>query len=193
MWFYDKELGKTIIFMRTVKDSNGLKVGDMVKDFTSTDQNGDRIQLFELLKKGKVVVVFYRGQWCPICMPHVRKLQNSLEQIKEKGASIVLVTPEKQENIQKTIVKTNVNIPVLYDKDYKIMKDFDVQFKPAKALRIMYNSILRADLKNAQSDDSQTLPVPATFVIDTDKKIIWRHFNRDYKWRSKTKDILSQL
>jgi peroxiredoxin len=126
-------------------------------------------------------------------MPHVRKLQNSLEQIKEKGASIVLITPEKQENIQKTILKTSVSIPVLYDKDYQIMKDFDVQFLPAKTLRIMYNTILRADLKNAQSDDSQTLPVPATFVIDTNGTIIWRHFKRDYKRRSKIKDILDQL
>jgi len=179
--------------MRTVRDSNGLSIGEKVKNFTGTDQNGNTIQLFELLKKGKVVLVFYRGQWCPICMPHVRKLQNSLDQIKEKGASIVLITPEKQENIQKTILKTNVSIPVLYDKDYQIMKDFDVQFLPSKALIVIYNTILRADLKNAQSDDSQTLPVPATFVIDTDGTIIWRHFNRDYKRRSKIKDILDQL
>ena len=73
------------------------------------------------------------------------------------------------------------------------MKQFDVAFIPSKGLRFMYNTMLRANLKNAQSDDSQTLPVPATFIIDTDGKVIWRHFNRDYKKRSKIKELLNQL
>ena len=179
--------------MRTVKEASGLKIGVKVKDFKGIDQNGNKIQLSELLKKGKVVIVFYRGQWCPICMPHVRKLQNRLDKIKEKGASIILISPENQENIQKTILKTNVSIPVLYDKNYEIMKSFDVDFTPGKSLRFVYNSLLNADLKNAQSDDSQTLPIPATFIIDTDGTVIWRHFNRDYKKRSKVQDILNQL
>ncbi len=179
--------------MRAVKEANGLAVGEKVKDFTGIDQNGNTIQLYELLKNSKVVIVFYRGQWCPICMPHIKKLQNGFEMIKEKGANVVLISPEKQENIQKTILKTNVTIPILYDKEYKIMKDFDLHFLPGKGLRMLYNKILRANLKNAQSDDSQTLPVPATFVIDKDATIIWRHFNRDYKKRSKVNDILDHL
>jgi len=179
--------------MRTVKEAKGLPIGERVKDFKGVDQNGNLIQLSELLKKGKVVIVFYRGQWCPICMPHIRKLQNGFDEIKDKGASVVLISPENQENIQKTILRTNVTIPILYDKDYKIMKDFDVNFLPSKGLRIMYNSLLRADLKNTQSDNSETLPVPATYIIDKGGKIIWRHFDHDYKKRSKIKDIIDQL
>ena len=178
---------------KTVKESNGLAIGDRVKDFSGIDQNGNTIQLSELLKKGKVVIVFYRGQWCPICIPHIKKLQDGFDKIKDKGASVVLITPENQENIQKTILKTNVTIPILYDKDYAIMKDFDVDFVPSKGLRFAYNTMLHADLKNAQSDKSQTLPVPATYVIDTDSTIIWRHFDRDYKKRSRVEDILNQL
>ena len=47
---------------KTVKECNSLSVGDKVKDFKATDQNGNSIQFSELLKKGKVVIVFYRGQ-----------------------------------------------------------------------------------------------------------------------------------
>jgi len=179
--------------MKTVKEAMGLEIGNKVKDFIGTDQNGNKIQLTELLKKGKVVIVFYRGQWCPICIPHVRKLQNGLEKIQEKGASIVLISPENQENIQKTILKTNVTIPVLYDKNYEIMKSFNVDFTPGKTLKFVYNTVLRADLQNVQSDDSQTLPVPATYIIGMNGKVLWRHFNRDYKKRSKIKNILEQL
>ncbi|MCD6544246.1 MAG: AhpC/TSA family protein [Flavobacteriaceae bacterium] len=179
--------------MRKVKEAFGLAIGEKVKDFSGIDQNGNAIQLSQLLKKGKVVIVFYRGQWCPICMPHIKKLQNSLDKIKERGASIILTSPENQENIQKTILKTNVSTPILYDKNYEIMKNFDVDFTPGKSLQFIYNNILKANLKNAQSDDSQTLPIPATYIIDNDGTIIWRQFNRDYKKRSKIKEIMDQL
>lgn len=178
---------------KTVNECNGLSVGDKVNDFFGTDQNGNKIQLSELLKKGKVVIVFYRGQWCPVCIPHLKKLQDGLMEIKEKGASILIITPEKQDNIQKTILKTSVTIPIIYDENYMIMEGFDVSFLPGKGLRFMYNTMLRAGLKNAHSDDSQTLPVPATFIIDTDSKIKWRHFERDYKKRASIKEILNQL
>ena len=178
---------------KTVKECDGLSVGDKVKDFKVTDQNGNTIQLSELLKKGKVVVVFYRGQWCPICMPHLRKLQKGLMEVEKEGASLLIITPEKQENIQKTMLKTSITVPIIYDENYKIMEDFDVAFLPGKGLRIMYNTLLRANLKDAHSDDSQTLPVPATFIIDTDSTVKWRHFDRDYKKRSKIDDILQNL
>jgi len=120
-------------------------------------------------------------------------LQDGLMYIIGKGASILIITPEKQENIQKTILKTNIKIPIIYDENYKIMEIFDVAFVPGKGLRVMYNTMLRADLKHSQSDDSQTLPVPATFIIDTDSRIIWRHFDRDYKKRASIEEILNQL
>jgi len=179
--------------MKTVNECKGLMIGDKVKNFSSIDQNGNKIQLSDLLKKGKVVIVFYRGQWCPVCKPHLKKLQNSLEEIKNKRATVLLITPEKQENIQKTILKTNITIPVLYDKDYKIMEQFDLAFLPSKGLRIMYNTLLMANLKNAQSDDSQTLPVPATYVIEQNGTVKWRHFDRNYAKRANTRDILNQL
>ncbi len=179
--------------MKKVKNCSGLALGEIVKDFKGVDQNGNTIQLSALLKKGKVIIVFYRGQWCPICMPHIKKLQDDFDKIKEKGASVILITPENQENIQKTILKTNVTIPILYDKDYKIMKNFDLDFVPGKILRLIYKTMLRANLKNVQSDNSQTLPIPATYIINKDSTIIWRHFDRDYKKRSKVEDILKQL
>ena len=182
-----------MINKKAVKECNGLSVGDKVNDFRGIDQHGNKIQLSDLLKKGKVVLVFYRGQWCPICMPHLRKLQEGLAGIEDKGASIVIITPEKQENIQKTMLKTSITIPIIYDEKYKIMEDFDVAFLPSMGLRFVYNTMLRANLKNAQSDDSQTLPVPATFIIDTNSKVKWRHFDRDYKKRSKINDILENL
>jgi peroxiredoxin len=70
---------------------------------------------------------------------------------------------------------------------------FDVTFKPDTMTTIMYNTLLGANLKKANTDDSQRLPIPATFIIGTDRKIIWRHFDPDYKKRSTVSDIIKNI
>ena len=62
---------------KMVQECKGFSIGDKVKNFVGIDQNGNIIELDELLENHKaVVVIFYRGQWCPKCMSHLRKLQN---------------------------------------------------------------------------------------------------------------------
>ncbi len=46
----------------------GLKVNDKAPEFSAKDQNGKIISLQNELKNGKVVLIFYRGQWCPIAI-----------------------------------------------------------------------------------------------------------------------------
>lgn len=179
--------------MKTVNECKGIAVGNSAPYFEAKDQNGNIVMLRELLKQGPVVLVFYRGQWCPVCIPHLRKLQDGLSKVHEKGASIIAVTPEKQELIQKTFVKTNVTFPILFDKDYKIMKQYDVAFVPSRFLRWMYNWLLRANLKKAHSDESEILPIPATFIIGKDGKVKYRHFDPDYKKRLSVDEILQNL
>ena len=78
-------------------ETQGLSVGDNVINFTVNDHTGKKQELYELLTKGKVIVIFYRGQWCPFCMPFVRKIQKELLSLYVRGASVLLVSPEKQE------------------------------------------------------------------------------------------------
>ena len=167
--------------------------GDEAPLFEGTDQNGNNIKLTELLEKGPVVLVFYRGQWCPICSRHLSELQDSLQIILDKGASVIDVSPEKPGNVKKTIEKTNVTFPVLYDEGYKIMKAYGVAYKETDENVEKYNNYLKADLKNANWDGSNTLPVPATYVIGTDGKIKYVHFNPDYTDRASVSEILKQL
>lgn len=140
-----------------------------------------------------MVVVFIRGQWCPFCNKHLSHLQDSLSLIYEKNASVVIISPEKSEFIKKTIQKTGAEFTILYDEGYKISDAFDLTFKPDNATRLMYNTLLGAKLKESHSDDTERLPVPATFIIDTDGKIVWRHFDPDYKKRSTVSDIVKNI
>src|SRR5678815_1864684 len=107
----------------------GLFINSKAPDFTATDQYGKEIRLKDVWKDSVVVLIFYRGQWCPYCNKQLKKLEDSLQLIKEKGARLIAVTPEKPEFISKTIEKTRASYPLIYDKDMKIMKAYAVTFE----------------------------------------------------------------
>ena len=178
---------------KTVTEAKGLQAGDVVPGFTAMDQHDVEYELNKLLKKSPVVLIFIRGQWCPVCTKHITRIQDSLPFIYQKGASVAVVSPEKPEFLKKTIEKTGAEFTLLYDEGYKISDAFNVTFLPDSATRAIYNSKLSAKLKESHSDDSERLPIPATFIIGQNSKIKWRHFDPDYKKRASVKDILNNL
>jgi peroxiredoxin len=179
--------------LKTVNDAKGLKVGHVVENFTATDVNDNPFSLEKELKNGSVVLIFIRGQWCPVCNKHMNTIQDSLKYIQEKGAKVVVISPEKPEFIEKTIEKSKAEFTVLYDEGQKISDYFDVTFNPDGKTKLMYNTVLGAKLKESHTDDSERLPIPATFVIGKDKKITWRQFDPNYKNRSTVKEIIDAL
>lgn len=170
----------------------GLFIDSKAPDFHAKDQNGKEVHLKDLLKQGKVVLVFYRGQWCPYCNRELSRLQDSLQFITDKGASLIAVSPELPENISKTVEKTKATYPVLYDEGLKIMKAYDVEFEvPENTLTRYRNSGL--DIEKNNGANGKYLPVPAVYVIDKESTIIYRFFDQDYKKRPSVAEILSSL
>ncbi|RZJ99069.1 MAG: AhpC/TSA family protein [Flavobacterium sp.] len=170
----------------------GLFLNSKAKDFKAKDQNGTEVRLKDLLKKGKVVLVFYRGEWCPYCNKFLSRLQDSLQLITEKGATVVAVTPELPENVAKSVEKTKAQFSVLYDEDLKIMKAYDVEFEvPENTLTRYRNSGIKIDEINGKNGNF--LPIPAVYVIDKESTITYRFFNADYKKRPSVKEILEQV
>src|ERR1700674_3782154 len=119
----------TTYFVSAQSTPEGLFIDSKAPDFKAKDQHGQEIRLKDLLKKGKVVIVFYRGQWSPDCNKELQKLEDSLQLIKDKGATLLAVSPEKPENILKTIEKTKATYSILHDDELKIMKAYDVAYE----------------------------------------------------------------
>lgn len=178
---------------RSAKEAEGLSAGTAAPVFNALDANNNTFSLETALEQGPVVFIFYRGFWCPVCNKHLSKIQDSLKLIEEKGAKVIAISPEKPEYLGKMEKKSGAEFTLLYDEGYKISDAYDVTFKPSKATLITYNTMLGAKLKKTHSDDSQRLPIPATYVIDKSGTITWRQFNPDYKKRSNVADILEAL
>ena len=174
------------------KAESSLQIGQKAPLFKAFDQDGSKFNSSKILKEKQLIVVFYRGQWCPLCNKHLSELQDNLENFNKAGAQLVAISPEKTENINKTIEKTKAEFPVLWDKDNSIMEAFGVDFILAKNLQEKYKEY-GINLAKANGNSSQTLPVPATFVIGKNGKIKYIQYDPDYKNRSSAKDILDQL
>jgi peroxiredoxin len=171
----------------------GLNVKDKAPDFTAKDQSGKTLSLHNELKKGAVVLVFYRGQWCPFCNRALKQLEDSLGLIKSKGASVITITPEKQDNIVKTIDKTKASFPILHDEGLAIMKSYDVAYKvDAKTVEAYGKYGMDFNQMNGETNGAN-LPVPAVYVINKEGVIVYKYFDVDYRKRSSVKEILAHL
>jgi peroxiredoxin len=172
----------------------GLFINSKAPDFKAIDQNGKEIRLKDILKDSVVVLIFYRGEWCPYCNKQLKKLEDSLQLIKEKGARLIAVTPEKPEYISKTIEKTKASYPLIYDKDMKIMKAYAVAFEVDDRTVLRYKNA-DIDLATANGQKEKVyLPVPAVYIISKKEgTIIYRYFEFDYKKRVSVQEILNNI
>lgn len=176
-----------------IDKAKGLETGADASLFEAKDLSGDPVDLKAELEKGPVVLVFYRGEWCPICTKHLSNMQDSLKYITDKGAQVFAISPENQTRAAKTRDNTRAEFQLIFDDGYAISDAYGVTFTPTDEERDKYNSYLDADLENAHSDGRTDLPIPATYVISQDGTIVWRQFNPDYKVRASVADILEQL
>jgi peroxiredoxin len=170
----------------------GLKAGDMAPEFSGKDQTGKRISLADALQKGDVVLLFYRGQWCPYCNKQLSHFSDSLQLLAAKGVTLLAITPETAENVKKTLEKTRAFFPVIEDAGLAIMKLYKVNFTMDEKTVTRYKGY-GIDFDKTNGSNGANLPVPATYIIGKDGKIKYVFFNTDYKKRASVQDILNNL
>ncbi len=169
-----------------------LAVGSVAPAFKGLDAAGRPVELQQLLKKGPVVLYFYRGQWCPYCNKQLSQLQDSLQLLTAKGAQVVVVTPETQENIGKTVEKTKAAFPIMHDQDFVIMTAYHTAFTVDPATVLKYKGF-GVDLQKANASSDDVLPVPATYVIGRDGRIKFTYFNPDFQQRVSVRRVAAAL
>lgn len=177
----------------SIHDVKGLIPGDTVHFFTAKEADGSFFHLEEALEQGPVVVIFYRGQWCPYCNRHLSNLQDSLGMLMSAGARLIAISPEQPEYLDKMKQKTGAQFTLLYDSAYRISQQFDVLYAPDKKQVKRFGRVAKEDLEKIHGSEHALLPVPATFIIDKNGIIVWRQFDTNQKKRSDVQSILMHL
>jgi len=171
---------------------HALKAGDRAPDFRLPDAGGGYVRLRNLLSKGPAVVSFYRGGWCPYCNLELRALQYALPAIQQLGARLVAVSPQTPDESLSTAEKNELAFAVLSDAGSTTAKAYGIAFDLAEELRPIYARFGHA-LPDRNGDDTWVLPIPATYVIDTNGTVVFAFVDVDYRNRLEPAEIISAL
>jgi peroxiredoxin len=170
----------------------GLQVGDQLASFELPNQLGQTISLDELQGDSNVVISFYRGGWCPYCNIELCVLQQALPKFKSHGARLIAISPQLPDESMSTAEKNELSFPVLSDAGNKVAREFGLVFTLSEQLRPLYESF-NIDLPATNGDKSFELPIPATFIIDSDGVVKGAFVNADHKQRMDPSDIINVL
>lgn len=181
------------IGMDTTSIPRGLNVGDNAPEITFTTAENKKETLASYYQKQPVVIIFYRGYWCPVCNKHLTEFAQKAKEIEAAGAKLIAITSESYDNVAKTKKQTGANFTIISDADGSIRKSFDVNFKVTEDYQAMIQDKLKASIAKTNANKQAELPVPATFIIDKSGKIVYKQFNPDYKVRASVEDILNNL
>jgi peroxiredoxin len=179
-------------YLNKVLPNPGIKVGETAPDFSLTNAFGKSVSLSNELKKGPVVLVFYRGSWCPFCNLHLAVLKDSLPELQKRNAQLITITPQTPDKSLAQFKEDGGLFEVLSDLDNQVMKNYKLYFEMPKNLLALYEKF-GIDLESFNGTGRTGLPVPGSFVIDTNGKVIAMFADNDYKLRMEPKDMLEAL
>jgi peroxiredoxin len=170
-----------------------LRVGDQAPPIVLPNAIGKTVDVSTLLKKGPVIVTFYRGGWCPYCNLELRAYQQVIGEIAAAGASLVAISPEKPDDTLSTTEKNALSFDVLSDIGQKVGRAFGLVYEFGDDLKWAYGAFgLDIPAKNGAPGE-WALPVSATYVIDRSGTIIYAFTDPDYRDRADPQDVLNVL
>ncbi|RCW91382.1 peroxiredoxin-like family protein [Winogradskyella arenosi] len=167
------------------------QVGDQAPDFTLNNAVGEPVSLTDYLKKGPVVLTWYRGGWCPYCNLTLQQLQKELPNFKAKGAQLLALTPELPDASVSTAEKNDLQFEVLSDIGNQVAKNYGIVFELTEAVAKIYNASF--GLNEHNGDTSNALPLAATYIINEEGKIDYAYLNTDYRNRAEPSEITAFL
>ncbi len=145
-----------------------------------------------MLKQGNLVVVFYRGSWCPFCNAYLRKLQNNLTQIKAAGGNLVAISVENPDNSLAIVKKDELDFTVLSDPNLNVARQFGIVYDFPKESDEKYKAN-GLDIAKHNAMDKPQLPLSATYVVNKKGEIVYAFLEPDYKKRAAPEAIIESL
>lgn len=173
-------------------EAQAIGQGDLMPDFELPDQHGRVRRLYDYLKDSVLVLNVYRGGWCPYCNLEMKALHDALPQIEAHGARLVGMAPETAEKARTTLDNSGMNIDILGDEGNSISERLGLVFELPEVLRPIYQSF-GIDIPGYNGDSSFKLPLPATYIVGRDGRVLHAYINADYTKRMEPEDIVAKL
>lgn len=157
-----------------------LGVGQMLPGFTLVALDGRALRSSELTQR-PALWVFYRGNWCPFCMAQIREIATQYRALAERGADILLVSPQPQSHSHDLARRFNVPMRFLTDRDNQA----------AGVLGIVAEGGLPMGMQVLGYDSD--VPLPTVFVTAPGGQILYCDHTENYRLRPEPSEFLRAL
>ncbi|MEE2730410.1 MAG: peroxiredoxin family protein [Pseudomonadota bacterium] len=161
------------------RDSAQLQPGTKLPDIALQNAQGETLQVNQI--EGPLLLLFYRGNWCPLCMAQIREVADQYAQLAAKGVALLMISPQSHANTAALAQKFDVPMQFLVD----------VDLQAAKALGIEALAGLPAGLE-ALGYDSDTV-MPTVIITDGDHRILYADQTDNYRVRPEPDAFLQVL
>ncbi|MDG4651989.1 peroxiredoxin-like family protein [Chryseobacterium arthrosphaerae] len=185
--------GKSVDDLKTKNmEDRCIRPGEKMPEFILPNATGKMIDSNDILKKGKMILAFYRGSWCPYCNLELKFLQDNLSRIKDKNAVLIAVSPQTPDHSLSMAEKNKLGFEVLSDQNNDFAKKLGIVFQLQDFVLPYYRN-LGINLSEFNNNDENLLPVPAVFVVDQDRRIIFKYLDVNYMNRVDVEELIQAL
>ncbi len=158
------------------EDISPLLIGENIPPVSVKNPNGEDVDLKQLLKKRKTVLIVYRGGWCPYCNAHLSEVGRMEKDLINLGYQVIAVTPDAPSLLQNTADKTEIKYTLLSDPNCTFIKAMGLAFKAPQS----DHKFLEPSREN---NPEQILPVPSLFIVNRKGEIAFEYINPNFKTR----------
>lgn len=167
-------------------------VGAGMPHFDLPDQDGHLVSSAELLLRGRLVICFFRGRWCPFCVAQLEAMNAALEQIQRSGASLVAISPQTVNQSFFMRDQHRLRFPLLSDSSNQVARKFGLVYPISPEQKAVYSRTF-VNLPFLNGDSSWELPLPATYIVERNGTVLYAYADPDYTRRPEPADLVRLL
>ncbi len=169
-----------------------LSVSSQMPGFELPDQDGNPVSSEELLRRGRLVICFFRGRWCPFCVAQLEAMNSALSQIEKSGASLVAVSPQTLKQSFFMRDQHQLRFPLLSDAHNQVARRVGLVYSVPEEQKEVYSRTF-VNLPFINGDSSWELPIPATYVVKQNGVVLYASVDPDYTQRPEPEEIITRL
>lgn len=147
-----------------------LRIGEPLPGFTLRDANDKLVTSVQLTDK-PAILIFYRGNWCPLCMAQIKELSHRYRDLDKLGVRVALISPQPHENTVALARKFDVSFEFLTDVGNKAARTLGIENENGTPMGMQMFGY-----------DSDTV-LPTVVITDRAGKVVWTHQTDNYRVR----------
>lgn len=156
--------------------SEQLAIGAALPALVFEDSDGNQVSTANI--PGPLLLIFYRGNWCPLCMAQIREVAGQYRELAQRGVTTLLVSPQPHDNTRSLAQQFDVPFRFMVDAGHRVARQLGLFAEGGTPLGMevlgydsdtVFPTVIITDAKQRilfvdQTDNYRVRPEPDVFL-----------------------------